>query len=163
MNQIRKNKWKKYQEICEGISPYPVWFYEDEDKSFTANDLVEGYNVTEEEAERIINRLLKDRKLEETEDEGRYIPVRVCDICGCKFDDFDLQENHHHSYHFGYPSKFDLMDIEFDVCTECFDKMIDAILPLFPESPLKDGEIYQEDGDKTPYITTVEEHDEDPF
>lgn len=54
----------------------------------------------------------------------------ICDFCGKEFDLWDTQEDFGFSYRVGYGSKFDECDIDVDLCTDCFDKMMDEyILP----------------------------------
>ena len=112
---------------------------------------------------KLIDRLIYDKKLKKSDKEDTYIALRICDICGKDFDNWDLQENHHHTYNFGFGSKHDLEYLEFDVCADCFDKIIDTILPLFPKSPLKDMECYQDKPLDPLYTQKVEHHDKDPY
>lgn len=161
MNLERERKWKLYIDAKEWIVPYPSWF--EKPVRYTVNDFVNHFNISEEEAQKLINRLVEDKKLKKSDEEGVYIALRLCDICGREFDDWDKQENHHHSYNFGFGSKHDLEFIEFDVCASCFDKLVDAILPLFPKSPMSEMDTYSEAPEYEPYLERVERHDKDPF
>lgn len=162
-NIERKRKWSLYQEVKEWISPHPSWGKKQ--SNFTVKDFVERFKISKAEAIKIIEGLIKDKKLKKSDAaEDVYVAIRICDICGRNFDDWDLQENHHHYYSFGYGSiRHDLESIEFDVCAECFDKLIDAILPLFPKSPMSQMEIYSEAPEHHPYVTEVSKHDSDPY
>lgn len=159
----RKRKWKIYHDAKEWIEPYPSWF--NKPLEFTLEEFVERFKISKGEATKLIERLIKDKRLKKSDTkENVYIAIRVCDICGKEFDDWDLQENHHHYHNFGYGSaKHDLESIEFDVCAECFDKIVDAILPLFPKSPMSQMEIYSEAPEHHPYITETIKHDNDPY
>lgn len=160
-NDKRARKWKLYYKAKEWIAPYPEWF--EKPNEYTLNDFVEHFKIKPDEAQKLIERLIYDKKLKKSDKEGTYIAIRICDICGKDFDNWDLQENHHHTYNFGYGSKHDLEYLEFDVCADCFDKIVDTILPLFPKSPLQDMECYQDKPLDPLYIQKVENHDNDPY
>ncbi len=59
-------------------------------------------------------------------------------MCGKKFDTWDEQENFGIHSIPGYGSKYDGDRIELDLCCECFDKVMDIIVPMCQESPIRE-------------------------
>lgn len=58
------------------------------------------------------------------------VDIIHCDMCGKQFDEFDRQESF--GFHYpdvGYGSKFDNTSINIDLCCDCFDKMMDNLIP----------------------------------
>ena len=71
----------------------------------------------------------------------------ICSMCSNKLDEFDLQENFSFKRYIGYGSKYDMNIFEARLCCDCFDKILDAVLPMFKINPLSEYEIVS-DGDK---------------
>ncbi len=136
----RARKWQVYRAAKNWIRPVDPFRKEGhKDNYFTKEMFVEHLKVSEEEAEKVIVKLIKEKKLEKTEDEGVYKAVRICTMCGRYFDELDLLENNYIWHSFGYGSmKHDTEIFEADLCAGCYDKIIDIIIPLFPSSPLKE-------------------------
>ncbi len=53
----------------------------------------------------------------------------ICNMCGKQFDILDKQENFGFNYYVGYGSKHDLEYIEAHFCCQCFDKILDQLIP----------------------------------
>ena len=85
---------------------------------------------------------------------------KICTMCGEELDEQDINSRIHLKHYINYPSKYDLSVLEFDLCTDCLDKTLDTILPMFKNSPLEDYEIYSEmrDGKPVNYIEKVSTH-----
>lgn len=65
--------------------------------------------------------------------------MKKCTLCGKEFDMWDEQENFGFHYYIGYGSKFDTQKIDVNMCTDCFDKMLEEyILPKCKENPLEE-------------------------
>ena len=69
---------------------------------------------------------------------------RVCSMCGKEFDELDLQEDFYFKHYIGYGSKYDLNIFEARLCCDCFDKILDTVLPMFKSNPLNEYEIVNE-------------------
>ena len=121
------------------------------------------FQITLEEAQRLVDRLVEEKKLEKTDEDGVYKSVLICDMCGNHFDDWDLQENHKYKFSFGFGSRHDLEIIKWNLCAACFDKVIDTILPLFPKSPISQADLYNDVSKHESFIMSAYEHDNDPF
>lgn len=59
----------------------------------------------------------------------------VCNVCGKAFDELDRQENFGFDYHVGYGSRYDLSHLKAHICIDCFDKLMDRLIPLCKISP----------------------------
>lgn len=57
-------------------------------------------------------------------------------MCGKQFDIWDEQENFGIHHLVGYGSKYDGERIEMDLCCDCFDKIIDTLIPMCVHSPI---------------------------
>lgn len=55
---------------------------------------------------------------------------KYCSACGKIFDLCDIQENFCFDRVIGYGPKYDEMQIRFNLCCDCFDKIIDIIKPI---------------------------------
>ncbi len=71
---------------------------------------------------------------------------RVCNMCGRDFDEFDKQEQFGFHYNVGYGSKFDESAIQLDLCCQCFDELMDYIIPKCKISPIEDEDIVRRAG-----------------
>lgn len=69
---------------------------------------------------------------------------RVCSMCGKELDELDLQEDFYFKHYIGYGSKYDLNIFEARLCCDCFDKILDTVLPMFKSNPLNEYEIVYE-------------------
>ena len=65
----------------------------------------------------------------------------ICNMCGKELDVWDLQENQDYSLHtkIGYGSKHDGDNVNLDLCCDCFDKILDKIIPLCKHNPITEG------------------------
>ena len=63
---------------------------------------------------------------------------KVCNMCGKSFGEWDYQENFCFDYHIGYDSKYDLNRLRLNLCIECFDKVLDFIIPQCEINPLSE-------------------------
>ena len=68
----------------------------------------------------------------------------ICSMCGKELDEFDLQEDFYFKHYIGYGSKYDLDIFEARLCCDCFDKILDTLLPMFKSNPLNEYEIVNE-------------------
>lgn len=50
--------------------------------------------------------------------------LKRCNICGKKFNEWDLQEDYSIYRSLGYGSKYDGEELRLDICIECMDKII---------------------------------------
>lgn len=65
---------------------------------------------------------------------------KFCNLCGKEFDNWDSQESFGiHTGKIGYGSKHDGDKLELDLCCDCFDKVIDDLIPKCKISPLIEG------------------------
>ncbi len=65
-----------------------------------------------------------------------YYPTKVCNMCDKTFDLWDNQENFCFDHHIGYGSAHDFEHIQLNLCCQCFDKVIDWILPQCRHNPM---------------------------
>jgi hypothetical protein len=63
----------------------------------------------------------------------------ICNVCGKTFDMSDEQEGFGFNYDVGYGSVHDGEKIRLDMCCECFDKVLEYVLPLCKHSPIVKG------------------------
>lgn len=63
---------------------------------------------------------------------------RFCNVCGKEFDVWDEQEDFSISRNVGYGSKFDGDHIHLDMCCDCFDKLMDELIPKCAISPVEE-------------------------
>lgn len=70
----------------------------------------------------------------------------ICTMCGREFDEWDVDEALHYTHFIGFGSKYDLHIFEANLCCECFDKILDTILPMFKNNPLSEYDIVCENG-----------------
>lgn len=94
---------------------------------------------------------------------GKWIrPSKIkCTMCGRPFNDWDLSlGDNRYDIFVGYPSKHDLERIKFDFCVECFDKVIDTLIPMCKLDPVIEddwSENHIEIINGMPYICTDKE------
>lgn len=67
-----------------------------------------------------------------------------CTMCSNVFDNWDYQENFCLDYHIGYGSKYDCNRLKLNLCIDCFDKVLDFILPKCKTNPLSELHIVGE-------------------
>ncbi len=156
----RKRKWNLYKDALNWIAPLPSW--KEKCRDYSVNDFIEHFHIDVDEANKLINKLITDNKLKKTNKDGLYKAVLICSMCGKEFDDLDIQENNHIVHCFGYGSKYDLNILDIHLCIDCFDKMIDTILPLFTNCPLRELEMYN-NSDGSSSIQIVDKHIKDPY
>ena len=70
--------------------------------------------------------------------------VKVCNMCGKDFDFWDTNENFCFDTHVGYGSSYDLKRIRLNLCCDCFDKVMDWILPQCKIDPMTEYDLYGE-------------------
>lgn len=70
--------------------------------------------------------------------------LTTCNMCAKVFDKWDYQENFCFDYHIGYGSKYDLNRLKLNLCIDCFDKVLDFILPQRKTNPLNELRIVGE-------------------
>ena len=63
-------------------------------------------------------------------------PRKVCNMCGKTFDLWDHQEDFCFDHHIGYGSAHDFERIQLNLCCQCFDRVIDWILPQCKHNPM---------------------------
>ena len=77
-----------------------------------------------------------------------YIP-NICNRCGKTFDFWDNQENFNIDKYIGFGSRYDLNRIRLHLCCDCFDKLLDWLIPQCKYNPLSEyditGELIEED------------------
>lgn len=62
--------------------------------------------------------------------------MKICNMCKKEFDYWDLNEAFAFDHHAGYGSKFDGERIHIDFCCECFDKVMEVIVPMCQVDPI---------------------------
>ena len=64
-----------------------------------------------------------------------------CTMCGKQFDieDLYLGDNRYDIF-VNYPSKYDLKRLQFNFCCDCFDKVLDTIIPMCKNDPVVDDD-----------------------
>jgi hypothetical protein len=62
-------------------------------------------------------------------------------MCSRKLDEIDKDQDFHFKQWIGYGSKYDLNIFESRLCCRCFDRLLDAVLPMFKINPLSEYEI----------------------
>ena len=65
-------------------------------------------------------------------------PESICTMCGRNLDEADQEQDFHFKRWIGYGSKYDLNICEARLCCDCFDKILDAELPMFKINPLSE-------------------------
>ena len=65
-------------------------------------------------------------------------PQKVCNMCGKTFDFWDEQEKLCFDHQIGYGSAYDLHRIRLNLCCQCFDKVLNWILPQCKHNPMSE-------------------------
>ena len=73
-----------------------------------------------------------------SEDFEIFFPIRICNMCGKTFDFWDHEENASFDHIIGYGSSHDMHRIKLNLCCNCFDKVLDWILPQCKHNPLSE-------------------------
>ncbi len=122
------------------------WIVEPRNEPFEFGiaDIAEAFQLNRKEAKRLIDMLMSNGRIIEFDCQNEFyiaseFGIRRCTMCGKRMDVFDLGDRNHIVHTFGYGSIHDEDTFEADLCIKCYDKIIDMILPLFPESPLYDS------------------------
>lgn len=87
------------------------------------------------------------REIADNSDHYKYLTdfePTICNMCGKTFDEWDYQENFCFDTHIGYGSRYDLNRLRLNLCIDCFDRVLDFILPQCKENPLSE---YQFEGE----------------
>lgn len=63
---------------------------------------------------------------------------KKCNMCGKEFDCWDEQENFCFEHKIGYGSIHDGEQIIINLCCDCFDKVIDVVVPMCETNPLNE-------------------------
>ena len=66
-------------------------------------------------------------------------PTKVCHMCGKTFDLWDHQEDFCFDHHIGYGSAHDFEHMQLNLCCQCFDKVIDWVLPQCKHNPITES------------------------
>lgn len=61
---------------------------------------------------------------------------KCCSVCGKTFDFWDNQEDFCFERYIGYGSKYDMEHIQLNLCCDCFDKVLDWLLPQCSIDPM---------------------------
>lgn len=68
------------------------------------------------------------------------IIIPKCTMCEKPLDEWDMGEDFYFKRRIGYGSKYDFHIFEARLCCDCFDSVLDKILPMFKASPLSEYE-----------------------
>ena len=60
----------------------------------------------------------------------------TCTMCGKQFTFLDSQEGFGFNYTCGHGTKFEDRHIKIDLCCECFDEVMDFVIPMCMENPI---------------------------
>lgn len=63
---------------------------------------------------------------------------KQCTMCGKNFDLWDEQENFYLNRRIGYGSFRDGCQVKLQLCCECFDRVLDMVIPLCRTTPITD-------------------------
>ena len=78
----------------------------------------------------------------------------TCTMCGKQFTTWDSQQGFGFDYTCGHGTRFEDQHIKIDLCCECFDEVMDFLIPLCKEDPILEterkyrGQIDDESGDR---------------
>lgn len=65
-----------------------------------------------------------------------------CNVCGKEFDLYDRQEDFGiHTGTIGYGSKYDGDSINLDMCCDCFDKLMEDMIPKCKINPCTERDL----------------------
>ena len=81
------------------------------------------------------------REVPDGSDHYKYLidyPVKICNMCGKTFDFWDNQESFCFDHYIGYGSTHDFERIRLNLCCNCFDKVIDWIIPQCKHDPISE-------------------------
>ena len=87
----------------------------------------------------------------------------------CEGEVWDLEDDQDNRiYHrFTNGSRYELNILDINLCHQCYDELMDKILPLFKKNPLKEYETFNHfDDNKIEeglFPELIEEHDNDPY
>ena len=139
----REVKWKRYYKALRLIKQS-----DDFGPKYDIDLLQQKLRISLEETKQITNSLIKNKKVKIVDD--KFVPILKCDICGKELDIYDI--GNEISNGFNYGSKYDGNFIDIELCTNCYDKIIDKILPLFNNNPMKNyDELRQYQYNNEPY------------
>lgn len=65
-------------------------------------------------------------------------PVPTCSMCGNAFNFWDQNQDFRVDRCIGFGSRYDLCRLQLNLCIECFDKVLDWLLPQCKLNPLTD-------------------------
>lgn len=63
----------------------------------------------------------------------------LCNVCGKELDEYDEQEHFGLHTRVGYGSKHDCSDVDLDFCCDCFDKLMDKLVPQCKINPITEN------------------------
>lgn len=67
-----------------------------------------------------------------------------CTMCGKKFDELDIDLSYNIlDYFCSYGSKYDGERIRFNLCVDCFDKVLDTIIPMCKINPIVEDDWFR--------------------
>ena len=67
--------------------------------------------------------------------ESRLVSTE-CTMCGKTLDEDDMFESYSADMHIGYGSKYDMSRLRFQLCCDCFDRILDMVIPLCKTNPI---------------------------
>lgn len=67
--------------------------------------------------------------------------VPRCTMCGKKFTEADLSfRGNRHDIFVGYHSRYDLKRLQLNLCVDCFDRVLDMLIPMCRLDPVTDDD-----------------------
>ncbi|MBE6618199.1 MAG: hypothetical protein E7626_00260 [Ruminococcaceae bacterium] len=70
--------------------------------------------------------------------------AKICNMCGKVFDFWDTNENFCFDCYIGYGSSYDLQRLRLNLCCDCFDKVLDWMLPQCKINPMTEYDLHSE-------------------
>ena len=67
--------------------------------------------------------------------ESRLVSTE-CTMCGKTLSEDDMFENYSADMNIGYGSRYDMSHIRFQLCCDCFDRILDIVIPLCKTNPI---------------------------
>ncbi len=150
----RRRKWKLYNKAKDFAWNFGFFSFE---------ELENNLKVKETTVNKIIMALINNGIIRKYN--NKYLTIYKCDACGKEVErDYISNFNHH----FAYGSINDMTLLDVNVCCDCCDIMLEKILPMFKNNPLKDYDAYNHldknnHADGILHLELLEEREKDPF
>ena len=65
----------------------------------------------------------------------------ICTMCGKEFDESDRNFGDNcYDIFVNYPSKYDCCRVQLDLCVDCFDIVLDVLIPMCKTNPIVDDD-----------------------